>query len=361
MRKAKETKILFCGYAPVHFLCYRPVYELLAREPGFRFFFSGPERLKRGEAEEARPPERLYRQFGVPRREILSPAEALAAEVDVTVCSFVSGLFPRRDRLRVHLFHGASFRNMAVRQDILAFDRLFGLGPYQRRLFEESRILRPGDSRFVPIGFPKLDPLTDGTLDRRAILRRAGFSGRRPVILYAPTGQRFNSLELMGEEVLRRLAGEGRYDILVKTHDHPRDGGTDWAARLRALEGPHLRLARDYDVVPYLFASDLLLTDASSVSSEYALLDRPMVFIDVPQMLQAVTEKGLAVDADRGRSGGLVARWPDEVVRAVREGLARPGARSRERRALAAELFYNPGRAAAAARDWLLAWREGAA
>jgi CDP-glycerol glycerophosphotransferase (TagB/SpsB family) len=206
----------------------------------------------------------------------------------------------------------------------------------------------------VPIGFPKVDRLVDGSLDRAAIRRRLGLSGRRPVLLYAPTGQRGNSLETLGEEVIHRLRGSGRYDIIIKLHDHPRDNSVDWPKRLRPLLDRHTKLVRDFDIVPYLFVSDLLVSDASSVSSEYSLLDRPMVFLDVPEMIASIRAKGRAVDLDTwGRKGGVTVRWPDEAVDAVRESLAHPRRNSDVRRAMARDLFFNPGRAADAAVAWI--------
>ena len=245
---------------------------------------------------------------------------------------------------------------MAVRRDVLVYDHLFITGPYMMRAFHENQLLRPGAVRCVPIGFPKTDRLVDGSLDRRDILRRLGLSGRRPVLLYAPTGQKHNSLETGGgEEVLRRLRATGRYDVLIKLHDHPRDATVDWSKRLRPLLDRHTKLVQDYDVVPYLFVADLLITDASSVSSEYALLDRPMVFLDVPQMFEAMRAKGRALDLDTwGRKGGVTARWPDEAVEAVRWSLAHPGHGNTVRRAMARDLFYNPGKATDAAVSWIL-------
>ena len=78
---------------------------------------------------------------------------------------------------------------------------------------------------------------------------------------------------------------------------------------LKKYEDDHTRIIRKHDIVQYLFASDLLLTDASSVSNEYSLLDRPMVFIDVPELLKLAKNKSLTVDLDTwGRKAGVTAR-----------------------------------------------------
>jgi hypothetical protein len=346
------TSLLFSGYAPVHFVCFRPIYEQLRRRSGLEFWFSGGSEGGDGPALTAR---QLYRPFRLPAERILSLDAMRKRRFDFVFCGHVSGYFPREDRARVQIFHGLSFRNMAVRREVLVYDHLFITGPYMMRAFQENRLLRPGDPRCIPIGFPKVDRLVDGSLDRLRILRRLGLSGRRPVVLYAPTGQKRNSLETVGEEVLRRLRRTGRYDILIKLHDHPRDKSVDWVAKLRPLLDAHTKMVTDFDVVPYLFVADLLITDASSVSSEYSLLDRPMVFIDVPELLEAMRVKGVSLDLETwGRRGGITVRWPDEAVDAVRWALDHPGHGGRVRRAMAKDLFYNPGHAAETAARWFL-------
>ena len=159
----------------------------------------------------------------------------------------------------------------------------------------------------------------------------------------------------MGEEIVERLASSGDYDLLIKLHDHPKNRGIDWRQRLAPLEGPHCRVLDELDVIPLLFLADVLLSDASSVANEYALLDRPIVFLDTPELL------GRARDADHsmldletwGRRGGLVVERPEDVEAAVDQSLLQPGQHSEIRRAMVKDLFYNPGGATDAAMSWL--------
>ncbi len=355
MRHPKNgvTRILFSGYAPVHFVCFRPLYQALSKLKGVEVYLSGGREADPVTGTRAMTAAELYQTFRIPRNRILELNQIRSRSFDLVFCAHVSGYFPKEDKERVQLFHGVSFRNMAVRRDVLVYDRLFLVGPYMRRLFTDQQLLRDTDTRLVNIGFPKLDRLVDGTLDRKAILSRLGLSGRRPVLLYAPTGQKDNSLEHTGEAVLERLKQTGKYDILIKLHDHPRDRVTDWPRRLKRLLDPHTKLVTDYDVVPYLFVADLLISDASSVSNEYALLDRPMVFLDVAQLLASMQKKGAALDLDTwGRKGGMTTRWPDEAGEAVAWSLAHPRHGSEVRRATARDLFYNPGGATRAALKW---------
>lgn len=342
-------KVLFSGYAPVHFVCFLPIYRRLVRMRGVEVCLSGVLRSGPETTVEA-----LYRPFRVPKNRIISLGEMNRRSFDMVFSAHVSGYFPRTDRARVQIFHGLSFRNMAVRRDVLIHDHLFVTGPYMMRQFRKQRLLRPGDKRAIEIGFPKVDRLVNGELDRKRILRRLKLNGRRPVILYAPTGQKRNSLETgIGEEVLMRLRALNRYDILIKPHDHPRDESIDWKSRLRRLRDGHTRVISNFDITPYLFVADLLITDASSVSSEFSVLDRPMVFLDVPELIAATKNKGRAVDEGWGRKGGTTTRWPDEAVEAVEWSLAHPGADRKVRRAMAKDLFYNPGHAGDAAAQWI--------
>ena len=90
------------------------------------------------------------------------------------------------------------------------------------------------------------------------------------------------------------------------------------------------------------------------MANEYALLDRPIVFIDVPELFELTLRKNARLDLETwGRRGGEVVAGVSEALAAVEAGLADPGARSDVRRALVADLFFNPGHATAAAMDWI--------
>lgn len=222
-----------------------------------------------------------------------------------------------------------------------------------RRLLHKTGLVPYGDPRAVEIGFPKTDPLLNGSLSREAILRQYGFTGDRPVVVYAPAGTKGDSMNAMGKQLIKRLRDTHRYDLLVKPHDHAH-GSVDWFERLAPLEDEHIRLVRDPDVVPGLYAADLLISDASSVSNEYALLDRPMVFLDVPDLIQMELERGTRVDLKTwGRKAGPLAGDPGAAVVAAADELANPTRFSSVRRRLAHDMFYNQGAATAAALRWL--------
>lgn len=349
-------KVLFTGYAPVHFLCFRPLYERLLQVPDMKIRLSGGTRTKSPYAPGGYlfDHEEMYRHFDLPEGAVVPVGSLAKADFDVMFSANTRRIEPRRVGTTVQIFHGMSFRNRAIRPETDGADYYFLLGPYMKRGFDDAGILPAGDPRGVEIGFPKTDRLLDGTLDRAEMLARHGLSGERPVVLYAPTGERHNSLETgLGVEMLEKLAAHDRYDVLVKLHDHPH-GSTDWWSVLAPLENEHLRLVREPDVIHTLSIADLLVTDASSVANEYALLDRPIVFLDVPELIELTLGKGARLDLDTwGRDTGVVVSDVSVALAAIEDGLADPTQRSDVRQAMVADLFFNPGSATDAAMRWM--------
>src|SRR5713226_7351220 len=132
--RAGARRLLFTGYAPVHFACFRPIYQRLSKIPGITIHLSGEPSKEGGERNSGTAAD-VYRPFRVPRAQVLPLEKALRGEYDMVVCAHISGYFPTRDHERVQIFHGLSFRNMAIRRDALIYDHLFTTGPYMMRAF----------------------------------------------------------------------------------------------------------------------------------------------------------------------------------------------------------------------------------
>ena len=267
---------------------------------------------------------------------------ARARDFDVLVCAHLSDtLFLRSAGRTVQIFHGVSFKNLSVREKALRYDYLCLPGTYHAEQYQQEGLIRPAEATALITGFPKLDLLAAPSSERDALLRPLGMSSERPTLLFAPTGDKHNALEVMGREVIERIAERDSWNLLVKPHDHPKNS-IDWFRELSDLEGPRVRLIREKDVVPYLGAADLLLTDASSVALEYTLLDRPIVFLDVSEAAQATREAspgarprylrpsaGRHRGAARGRRLGRqrLPRPPRAAIRPAKAGCRSPVSR----------------------------------
>ncbi len=353
MQEGRRTTILFTGYAPVHFLCFRPLFERLSQMDAFEVFVSGGLRSKI-ESGYAYDEKGMYAPFDLPASQVLSVDAIRKRDFDFLFSACTKLIEPRRATTKVQIFHGISFRNRAIREANTKCDAYFFVGPYMKRKFVEAGLFEENDPRIMPVGFCKTDKLVNGELDRSATLKKYELDGSRPMLLFAPTGDKHNSLETMGEEVIAAIRDSGKYDLIIKPHDHAKNK-IDWFEKLAPLADAHTKIVRELDVIPLLHAADLLITDASSVSNEYSLLDRPMIFLDVAKLIARMMErKESMLDMDTwGRHGGVVVKKAKKVVAAIEDCLANPTRQSEVRRAMATDLIYNPGCATDCAIEWI--------
>ncbi len=279
--------------------------------------------------------------------ERVSPFEELADQhFDVVLSTHSSTVFfPRSYGKSVQMFHGVSFKNFSVRDKVLSYDFACIVGRYHAERFESEGLLGQGDTRFLLTGFAKLDALVDAPALREPFLAGMGLDPSLPTILYAPTGGKHNSLDEMGEELIEAVRDGGPWNLLIKPHDHPKKS-IDWISRLAKLIGPRVKLVPGFDIIPFLTAADLLVTDASSVAMEYTLRDRPIVFVDVPKLLENVKSRGGALDLETyGRKIGTIAKGPTDIAAVIQSALEHPDREGALRRTAAQDLFHSPGSA----------------
>ncbi|MFH0945724.1 MAG: CDP-glycerol glycerophosphotransferase family protein [Planctomycetota bacterium] len=329
----------------------RPILDRLRHDPRIRIFHTAMLSHTRQFDDEDRDDIRSFFDKHLVGKGVLHFRAARFMPWEIYLSpNFSQRIIPRFARTKVQIFHGVSFKNCAVNTRSVGFDQLFLPGPYHRRRFIEKRLFEEGDPRMLMMGLPKVDRLVDGSLDRTQILIDHQLDPTLPTVLYAPTGDPGNSLNRMGKEIISTLL-ELPVNLIVKPHDHSAedpDCSVDWKETLRAWR--HERLSADLgsDVVPLLAAADLLVTDASSVAFEFTLLDRPIIFMDVPEIINGPRAHKMDLDT-WGRKGGELLTRPEDLTQTVPYLLENPDRKSDIRRAIAKDLFYKPGTATARA------------
>jgi CDP-glycerol glycerophosphotransferase (TagB/SpsB family) len=156
-----------------------------------------------------------------------------------------------------------------------------------------------------------------------------------------------------GEQIVASLRNSG-FNVIVKLHPmsfHPAakySGGIDWRTRMDAVQEPgRVVHVIESDSSPVMAASDVLVTDHSTVGFEYCILDRPIVLFDVPDLVRVARVNPDQVTRLRGVAR-LVCR-SEEVGFVARDELAQANGLSAARRQLAARMFYGAGTATARA------------
>ncbi|MBI5375880.1 MAG: CDP-glycerol glycerophosphotransferase family protein [Candidatus Schekmanbacteria bacterium] len=348
MIKTKKKKILFYIATPMNYAILKPIYEALKEDERLDIRFT----LRFSEKRKHRNAYPFFSELG--EEKIIIKKIARLMKFDMLLCCDF-GFENNRIPVKIHLFHGVSFRNSTVRGKISNFDKLFIAGPYMKRLIEKRRLLPAGDHRMEMTGIPKLDRLLDGTYRKEEILKGLNLDPSLPTIMYAPTHSESSSIYTYGEEILKYMSGLSgmsrmKVNFLIKLHDllfDPDRNSVDWRKLINEKKGENTRLIEDYDIVPYMCASDILISDASSVANEFTLLDRPIIFLDSPQLLKDY-EKTLDLDT-WGRKAGTVASSIRELDAAIGEALKNPKEKSKIRKAVADDIFCNHGKATKAA------------
>ena len=348
-RSPDRRRLLVNARTAMNYSTIAPIVERLQPDPRVEFYFTASENPELTE--------QIYAEAVQPF-EFITPRQASLTRFDVYLAAdFLWVNLPRGAR-RVQTFHGVAGKYRTVydspSNSMRDWDRLFFINKRRLQHFIDCGAIDANSDAARLIGMPKLDCLVDGSLVRDEILTSLGIDPARRTILYAPTWSAHSSVVSMGEELVKRL-GEAGYAVVVKLHDRSRDandyghsGGVDWGARLEPLlQRYDGLLATGSNSSRYLPAADVMITDHSSVGFEYLLLDRPLIRIHVPELIKNTDIEPSYVELMANASSS--ANDVDETVAAVERSFAEPGFKSRERVAVANEMFYKPGTATARA------------
>jgi len=339
-----KRRVLVDARTPVQYAVFAPVHRAMAGDPRLEFWFIASE-------EPARAPE-IFRDAG-PGRRLVERFRAAVTKFHAYLTSDFLWTPLVLPTCRIQMFHGVGgkYGFDAPTESMRPWNRLFFVNRRRLANFIAAGAIDADSAAVRLVGMPKVDCLVDGSIQRHAVLEGLGLDPARPTVLYAPTWSPASSLNKFGLELIQRL-GRLPVNLVVKLHDRSRDprerysGGVDWPARVTAALTPRSGvLAEAADICPCLVAADVMITDHSSAGFEYLLLDRPLVRIHVPELIRSAN-----VHRDYVNLLAQVAESVDTVeatVAAVERALGDQHAHSFMRRAVAADLFHDPGHATA--------------
>ena len=141
---------------------------------------------------------------------------------------------------------------------------------------------KQGQKNLVLTGYTKCDPLIEYDNSQADILDKLGLDPTKKTVLYAPSFYP-SSIEKIGPE-LAQFSNE--FNLIIKLHNF------SWFQKryqyqsvlIRTvtdnLKNSFLAQPSDIDVIPYMLASDLLISDISSTIFEFLPLDRPIIMAE---------------------------------------------------------------------------------
>jgi hypothetical protein len=316
--------------------------------------------------------------FNVPQNKIFYPSICSWLWLaDMFLSASVYGKGPKR-AIRVNIAHNLPVKvERYPKEAVLNYNVHFLTGPLQsdqyKNMFKKYGI-ETKDIQMLNIGYPKSDALLQGVYKRGDVLHSLGLNPENPSILYAPAWDPGASLRSSGAEVIEKLLTLKNINLIVKLHPvsytpetSPNfefyTGGINWIENLSRFEkNPNFRHVAEYTIDPLLVASDVMITDISSVALEFMTRDRPVVYLDCPEYYEKTLrdwgqDPELARNDEHlnaGRNAGIIVKDPSELINAVKRSLIHPEEFSEKRNALSNRLLYNPGKGSEAAAKAIL-------
>jgi CDP-glycerol glycerophosphotransferase (TagB/SpsB family) len=344
----ESRAVLVDSRTPMNYAIMAPIHRAMQRDRRVKFYFTASE-------SPARSPE-IYQAAGKAIR-IVTPPRAALMKFDIYLTADQLWVKLPRGARRIQMFHGVAGKYAHIydtpTRSMREWHRLFFINQKRLNNYKRCGAIDDDSPAAKLIGMPKLDCLLDGSLERNSILHTLGLNPARRSVLYAPTWSPYSSVNSLGLELVEEL-GKAGYAVIVKLHDRSRDtqfihsGGKDWGCRMKPILRKYRgHLAQESDICPYLVAADVLITDHSSVGFEYLLLDRPVIRIEMPEL---IAHTDIHQDYVRMLEDvSITVRNVQQAVQAIDEALASPQQKSSARQQVAKELFYQPGTATARA------------
>jgi len=170
-------------------------------------------------------------------------------------------------------------------------DLLISCGTYQTKNYRNNFWY---DGDIIEIGTPKNDILVNGKYNNelKTQIKEKLCIGNKNVVLYAPTfrNDATYDYDLDYKKLCNHLKEKTGKDWICVRRLHP-----NVVERNVVRQGFVLDESQYDDMTELLLASDLLITDYSSLMFEYALLDRPVILY-LPDKDEYISERSLAID-----------------------------------------------------------------
>jgi len=171
---------------------------------------------------------------------------------------------------KVEIFHGFGIEKRGYFDIRGFFDLYCTHGPLTTAAFK-TLACRHGFFHVNETGWPKVDALFQYKTEKTW---KEANKVDKPVVLYAPTFRPSLCSAPALKQTICELAKKDYFHWLVKFHSLING---DVARSYHQMEGQNIQVIEDPDIIPYLYAADVMLTDTSSVVTEFLLLNKPVV------------------------------------------------------------------------------------
>lgn len=297
----------------------KAVYEYLLKDPRFAEYkfvwaFHEPEKFQVSGAEMIQTDNLKY--F----------ITALKARVWITNSGIERGLsFKKNGTVYLNTWHGTPIKYMGSdeyrikpsQMPVCKYDRQNAQSEFEAEIF--SRVFNIPYERMLVCGYPRNDALTQNDSEtQRKIKEKLGLPVDKKVLLYAPTFREYER-DASRNCVLKppvdfdkwkRVLAD-KYVVLMRCHYE--------VAKLLGvgIDGEFVRNVSAYPALNHLLlASDVLISDYSSIIFDYSILNRPIVIYAYDYEIYK-QKRGMYIDVRQELPGGSISE--DELLRIICE------------------------------------------
>jgi len=190
--------------------------------------------------------------------------------------------------LLIHLDHGVGIKTLRIRNIVKQKNfhyHVFLEGQYWYDYIKSLHWENKAD--FYITGIPKLDMLFwENYYDNNALTKKIGLDPKKKTVLFAPS-YKPSCIKYIKERILELIP---KYNLIIKLH--PYSWGGKYASNSQSKF--YLKLAKkhrelflipkdDFDIYPYLYLADTLISDTSSVINEFLALGKFGIIYVLPE------------------------------------------------------------------------------
>ena len=188
---------------------------------------------------------------------------------------------------------------------------------------EVERALAHGITCGKAIGFPKLDPMFDGTIDEltlKEVEQKAHIDSQKNTILFTATWNK-SGASAIDQWVDKLEQFTDKFNVLVTVHPW-----TSEELQLKIKQTPNVYFIDTLDILSYIQLADVCIGDTSSVLAECCALDKPIVTFKLEDCKRTVKEVKEMI-----KSFSIQIEEFDQLLPAIENSLSHPDNRQEQR------------------------------
>ncbi len=238
----------------------------------------------------------------------------------VIMCRQAGYKFPASRMIKIGMRHGAyTFKPFANTKGYNLLDHFYMTGSREVVLAEQK-----GIKCAKAIGFPKLDPFFDGTLDKALLdvtANKAGIDKAKPTVLFTATWDK-SGASAVSQWYDKLAQFTEQFNVLVTVHPWTSD-----EMKQTIKHTQYVYFIDSPDILAYIQLADVCVGDTSSVLAECCALDKPIVTFKLDDGKRTVQEVKQMIQDFTSQIESF-----DQLLPALNAAIAAPDAKQQQRK-----------------------------